>query len=99
LESSANSVRSSLLNFSENRFLHLYRRELAGRSAVIGVALVDKKVQEAGVIKTMCFAGLYAIHGGGDFKTVFANMREISAHAECLESPLRAVEQSVGNVS
>ena len=63
------------------------------------MALVDKEVQEAGVIKTMCFAGLNAIHSGGDFKTVFANMREISAHVECLESQVRAVEQSVGTVS
>ena len=63
------------------------------------MALVDKEGQEAGVIKTMCFAGLNPIHSGGDFKTVFANMREISAHVECLESQVRAVEQSVGTVS
>ena len=63
------------------------------------MALVDKEGQQAGVIKTMCFAGLNAIHSGGDFKTVFANMREISAHVECLESQVRAVEQSVGTVS
>jgi hypothetical protein len=56
------------------------------------VALVDKEVQEVGVIKTVCFVGLYAIHGGGDFKTAVANMREISAHADC-------VDQSVGSVS
>jgi hypothetical protein len=70
-----------------------------GVSPVIGIALADKAGSATSVVKTMCFAGLNAIHRGSDFKETFNRMRDMAAEVDLLRSQVRAVEQTVGQFS
>jgi hypothetical protein len=70
-----------------------------GVSPVVGVALVDKPEEGAAVIKTMCFAGLNAIHRGADFTECFDEVRKMSAEIAVLRSDVLAVQHSMESVT
>jgi hypothetical protein len=59
-----------------------------GQGPVIGIALASKSEEQAGVVKTLCFAGFNALAPlGADFRQLFLRTDALAAQARSLPGP------------